>query len=196
MSKPNQQRVGEVVEAATERFIVHCYRLYDSPSLGSLVRAGDDSPIYGVVSGITTTGLDPGRRPIARGEAAEAEEDVYRANPQLERLLRTDFQATVVGHGRNGSIRYYLPPLPPHIHAFVCLCSPQEVAQFTRELAFLPLLIQPQAGVGDEVLAACLRWAAAANPDPGAFLGRAGKELARLLSRDLQRLASILKRLT
>ena len=47
----------------------------------------------------------------------------------------------------------------------------------------------------DEVIAACLRYASRAYPDSEAFLIKAGRELARLLSSDVQRLNSVLKRL-
>ena len=189
------QRIAEVIESATERFTAQCYRLYEAPPLGTLVRAGGEAPVYGVVASIATTSLDPGRRVIARGAEEATEEDVYRSNPQLERLLRTDFQATVVGHSANGTVRHGLPPLPPHIHAFVFTCLPKEVCQFTEDLDFLSLLIGQGTGVADEVAAAYLRQAATAHQDAEAFLVRAGRELATLLGGDIQRLNAILRRL-
>ena len=39
--KRESRRVGEVVEANSMSFTAQCYRLYDSPPLGSFVRAGD-----------------------------------------------------------------------------------------------------------------------------------------------------------
>ena len=78
------------------------YGLYDAPPLGALVRCSEGSPIYGVVGQVATTSLDPSRRPIARGRREDTEEAVYRSNPQLERLLRTEFRALVVGHALGG----------------------------------------------------------------------------------------------
>ena len=70
-------RFGEVVEASVERLIGQCHQLYEAPPLGALVRAGDG--VFGVVSGIATSALDPSRRVIARGHDAASEAEVYAA---------------------------------------------------------------------------------------------------------------------
>jgi hypothetical protein len=63
-------------------------------------------------------------------------------------------------------------------------------------LDFLGLLVDARLPVSiDEVIAACLRYASQTHPDPQAFLIKAGKELAYLLSSDTRRLNSLLKRL-
>jgi len=85
------ERVGEVVESASHRFSAQCYRLYQSPPLGSFVRTeapipsdgssgteDEPSDIYAVVCGVSTQSIDPGRPVIARGEVEESEEDIYR----------------------------------------------------------------------------------------------------------------------
>lgn len=193
-NEPNP-RLGEVVEATSASFTVHCYRLYGAAPLGALVRTAGDVPVYGVVSNIATLPLDPARRPVARGQEEPDQEAVYRSNPQLPRLLRTDFQATIVGYRDGGGIRQYLPSQPPRIHAFVYACEPQEVRAFTERLDFLPLLLSGMAPLADEVTAAFLRQAASARDDPEAFLVAAGRHVARLLSRDLQRLDRLLRSL-
>jgi len=189
------RRIGEVMEASTDQFVAQCYRLYEAPPLGALVRTGGDTPIYAVVGNIATRSIDPSRRPIARGEEEETEEGVYQSHPQLTRLLRTEFQAIVVGFREGDALRHYLPPLPPRIHAFVYECAPQEVADFTRSLDFLPLLLDSRLPSQDQVLSAFLSRASSAHPEPGEFLVRAGKELALLLGGQLQRLNAILRRL-
>src|SRR4030042_34239 len=93
------QRVGEVIEASTTGFVAECYELYQSPPLGSLVKTVDSAAeLYAVVCAATTTGVEPGRRPIARGRGETAEEDIFRTNPQLVKLLRSEFEVIVVGH--------------------------------------------------------------------------------------------------
>ena len=185
-------RLGEVVEASSTGFTVHCYELYGAAPLGALLRTGGDTPVYGIVTQVATSPLDPARRPVARGQDEPDEEAVYRSNPQLPRLLRTEFQAAIVGHGDTDSLRHYLPSQPPRIHAFVHACHPREVRNFTERLEFLPLLLTGALPLADEVVAAFLRGAAAAHDDPGAFLVAAGRQVARLLSRDLQRLSTLL----
>lgn len=186
-------RVGEVTAADSVSFAAQCYALYGTPPLGALTRAGDP-PIYGVVQRVRTEPLDPARPVLARGQAAESAAEVYRKNPQLERLLTTRFDALIVGYGEGGRERQGLPPLPPPLHSFVYPCGPGEVARFTASLDFLRLLLNSGPPLAEEVTAACLRRAAAAAADPAAFLLRAGRALAAELPGDAARLAVIMRR--
>ena len=188
-------RFGEVVEASAEQLVAQCYRLYDAPPLGALVRAGEPDAIYGIVAGVATTSLDPTRRVVARGADAESQDQVYREHPQLERLLRTDVTLAVVGHADGAGLRQYLPPRPPPIHAFAYACTAEEVRRFTEQLGFLTLLTGSRLAAADEVLAAFLREAAAAYDQPRDFLVRAGRAVALLLGGDTARLNAILRRL-
>jgi hypothetical protein len=190
----DENRLGEVVETSTTGFVAQCYELYGAPPLGALVRAGGPHPAYGVVHQVTTQGIDPTRRPVARGQDEANEEAVYRSNPQLAHLLRTDFQAVVVGHGVEGEVRYHLPPTPPPIYAFVHLCSNEEVAKFTANPAFLRPLATSSIPALEEVVAACLRYVAPAQEDPDAFLTGVGKELAGFFPGDFRRVEAILQR--
>jgi len=190
-------KVAEVIEASSAEFTAQCYRLDQSPPLGSLVKTQDSlGEIYGVVYNAETHSLDPVRRVIARGENLESEKDIFRANPQLTRLLSTDFKVMVVGHAQGKSLYHYLPPKPVSIHSFVYTCSLEEVRTFTRSLDFLSLLVDVRLSISvDEITAACIRYASQAHSDSQAFLVKAGKELAFLLSSDTRRLNSLLKRL-
>ena len=186
------ERVAEVVEAASAAFIAQCYALDGAPPLGALVRTGDP-PTYGVVSNIESGPLDAGRRVTARGHGEESEESLYRSNPQLERLLVTRVEARIVGYGRDGATRQGLPSLPPRLHAFVYVCTPEEVREFTRSFDFLHLLAGASSPAGGEVLTACLRMAAAAQPDPETFLVAAGQALAGEMADDVGRLNILLR---
>ncbi|MCH7606593.1 MAG: hypothetical protein IH962_05500, partial [Chloroflexi bacterium] len=138
--------------------------------------------------------LDSSRPVLARGEAAATEEEVFRNNPQLERLLTSRFEALITGYREEGADRQYLPALPPRVHSFVYICESDEVARFTSRLDLLRLLLNSGGTLSDEVLGACLRQAASAHPDPEAFLVRAGKVLASELAGDLPRLNAVLKK--
>ncbi len=188
-------RLGEVVEASSAELTVHCYQLYVAAPLGTLVRTVGENTIYAVVRNVATLPLDPARRPVPRGQDEPDHETIYRSNPQLEKLLHTEFQATVVGYQSSNGIHHYLPALPSPIHAFVQACQPQEVRAFTERLDFFPLLLAGAPPLADEVVAAFLRQAAPAHDDPDAFLTTAGRQVARLLSRDIQRLNALLTRL-
>ena len=186
-------KIAEVIEAATARFTAQCYELYGLPPLGGLVRTGD---IYGVVSHAETAGMEPGRRPIARGKDETTEEAVYDASPQLLKLLRSEFTASVVGYREGDKIYQYLPPQPARIHGFVYLCQPEETKEFSGSLDFLNILLNASPIVpAEEVVAATLRQMSLAQDDPRAFLVGAGKEVANLLSTDFIKLKNILGRL-
>ncbi len=191
------QRVGEVIEASTTDFVAQCYELYQMPPLGSLVKTRDQSvELYGIVCNAATTSLEPGRRPIARGKDEESEEEIYRSSPQLLKLLKSEFGALVVGHKQGDKLYHHLPPQPARIHSFVYLCPPEEVKEFGQSFDFLNLLLNARLPVPtEELVAASLRQMSQAYEDPRAFLVAAGKELAILLSGNLNQLKAILGRI-
>ena len=191
------QRVGEVIEASTTDFVAQCYELYQSPPLGGLVKTRDEAvELYGIVYHATTTSLEPGRRPIARGKDESAEDDIYRASPQLLKLLRSEFNALVVGHRQGDKLFHYLSPRPARIHAFVYQCPPEEVKEFSQSLDFLNILINAKLQVSmEEITAASLRQMSQAYEERHNFLVAAGKELAILLSGQFNQLKAILGRI-
>ena len=197
VNEENGNKFGEVVETSVESLIGQCYRLYEAPRLGTLVRVGNE--VFAVVSGISTSALDPSRRIIARGADLATEAEVYASNPQLERLLRTDVKLTVVGHRTIGTpIRQFLPPQPPWIHTFLYTCGLEEVRTFYGEgdpqFDFLSLLLASYSNT-DDVLAATLRESALAFDNPRSFLVAASKEVAVLLTGNTMRLNAIVRRL-
>lgn len=191
-------RIGEVIEASTTEFIAQCYDLHGAPALGALLRTSDGpTEIFAVACHVRTGSIDPGRRPVARGRDDEDEDDIYRRHPELPQLLRTELRALVIGYREDGLIHHYLPPRPPHLHGFVYQCPPAETAAFTDRLDFLPTLIAASPPVpADELIGAFLRQAGTARgPACRQFLVSAGKELARALTTDPQRLGAILTRM-
>jgi len=193
----NAGRIGEVIEASTTEFVAQSYELHQAPPFGSFVRTSDGVvDIYGVVYLARTSGIDPGRRPLARGKDELTEEDVYRNNPELSELLRTEFTSATIGFRSEGAVSQFLPPRPPRIHGFVFACSPDEVVRFTDRLDFLQTIITSGVrGPVDELIAACVRCAAQARNGDRTFLVSAGKELATLLGSEVSRLNGILRRI-
>jgi len=191
------ERVGEVIQASSTDFVAQCYELFELPSLGSLVKTRDsEGELLAVVYNATTSSIEPGRRPIARGKDEASEEALYRESPQLEKLFRSEFAALVVGHREGDKIYQYLPPKPARIHSFVYLCPPEEVKEFSRTFDFLSTLVNAHLPVSlEEIISACLRQMSRAHEDPRKFLVAAGKELAVLLSSEFNRLKAILERI-
>ncbi len=190
-------RIGEIIEASSTEFTAECYELYQSPPLGSLVRARDgETDLYGIVYHAATGSLEPGRRPLARGRDEASEEDIYRASPQLLKLLRSEFSVLVAGHRRGKKFNHYLPPRPARIHGFVYRCGAEETREFGQSYDFLGILVNSRLPVSvEELVAATLREMSRAQDDPRAYLVGAGKELAVLLGGQFQQLKSILGRL-
>jgi hypothetical protein len=191
------QRIAEVIEASTTEFVAQCYELYQLPPLGSLVKTIDmPVELYGIVYNATTASIEPGRRPIARGKDEKDEAAIYQSNPQLLKLLRSEFTALVVGHRLGDKLYHYLPPAPARIHGFVYLCPTEEIREFSQSLAFLNILLGSSLPVSvEELTGASLRQMSQAYDDKQAFLLAAGKELAVMLSRDFNRLKAILGRI-
>src|SRR5512147_3158092 len=136
-----ENRIGEVIEASTAGYTAQCYELYHTPPLGSLVITLETTlALYGLVCNVSTAGLEPGRRALARGRDEASEEDVYRSNPQLLKLLRSEVQVVVVGFLDAGRLFQHLPPNPARIHSFVYKTSPEQIKYFSRSFDFLGLL--------------------------------------------------------
>ena len=185
--------LAEVVESSTTVFTAQCWELHNSPPLGSLVRVDSDPPVFGVVSDVATRSIEPGRRPIAYGIP---EEQLREEQPQIFELLRTEFEAVIVGYEDSPYIRQFLPPHPPRIHSFVRPCSKDEVRTFTGQWDFLRMLLSAPRVPTDELIIAAVRSAFEAWDRDRNYLVRAGKELSRLLKNDYERLGSLMRRIS
>ncbi|MDD4924041.1 MAG: hypothetical protein PHF74_04315 [Dehalococcoidales bacterium] len=191
------QRVGEVIRSATSGFTAQCYELDRFPHLGGLVKTKNiGAQIYGIVFNATTGGIDPGRKPLARGKDEVSEEALYKSSPQISKLLKSEFEALVVGYKEDNKVFQYLPPQPAPIHSFVYLCPTQEVIEFSRSFEFLYTLLNSAVTLPhEELIAAVLRNMSLVQEDKHAFLVSAGKHLATILSGDFNRLRTILERI-
>jgi hypothetical protein len=196
----NSPKIAEVIETSSTGFTAQCYDLNAAPPLGSLTKTAlDGITIYAIVAHVSTVSLEPGRKPVARGKDEPTEEDIFKANPQLEKLLRCEVLAVIVGHQFDGEILHYLPPRPARLHGFVYGCSDSEVKDFSKKTGFINLLLSAQGEVSaEEMTAATLRRMSASfeGDERRKFLLTAGKALAQLLSADYNRLKTILERLS
>ena len=189
-----EERIGEVTAADSRTITVQCYELYQAPPLGALVQAGQPRT-FAVVQFVRTEPVDPGRPVLARGQHALSLEQIYRDNPQIERLLTTRFDALVVGHEGSQGFSQLLPPSPPAIHSFVIVPSPNDVRLFTENLDFLRFLVNAGPPMADEVVVACLREAAKRQRDREEFIVRAGRALATELVGESARLTALVRRI-
>jgi hypothetical protein len=184
--------IGEVVESHTAGFRAQARELHGAPALGALVRVESEPVAYGIVFNVETGSLDAHRRPVAYGLT---EEELRREQPQIFELLKTEFEALLVGYREGDLLWQTLPPYPPRLHSFVYECPPEEVRTFTEELDFLRLLVQSEPRHLDELLLAVARQAIQAHEGEPEYVTAIGQEIARLIGSDYDRLRSIIRRL-
>ena len=92
-------------------------------------------------------------------------------------------------------ITTYRPSRPASTASFTSV-PPEEVKEFSQSFGFLNILANAHLPVTtDELIAACLRQMSPVYEDRHAFLVAAGKELAVLLSGELNQLKAILGRI-
>lgn len=189
--------VGEIIEANSTAFVAGTYRLHAAPPFGALVRAEGavGCAAYALVYDIHTASREFGGRAIVRGRDGMYDDAIYTENPDLETVLQTEFRALIVGFCEGATIRQYLPPLPPPVHYSVHICDDAEVQQFTQRLDFMSTILAARDAPADELLAAALRSAAAAQPDRLQWTVAAGRQLALLLRDEHARLMTILARI-
>jgi hypothetical protein len=193
---PAASEIGEVIGSSNTEFIAQSHALYESPAFGAFVRVdARDDTVYGVVFASYTHSLEPNRLAVAYHRS---ELELRAEQPQIFELLKTKFEAVIVGYKGKDVVRPHLPPKPPRIHAYVFPLAPVEVKRVTADLGFLRLLLAgakaPNRAPADELVAAALRHALDAHGGDRSFLVRAGKELARHLKDDYETLSSILRR--
>jgi hypothetical protein len=197
--------VGEVVETSLTEFMAHTYKLDDPPPFGGLVRVKDRSgncEIFGAVYHIATGGIDPGRRAATRGsgQPSTGDEQIYIDNPQLARLLKTEFGVLVLGcckthPGSRRAFSYVFPDYPPPLHYTVTLCSDQTLIEFTQDKSYLRAILEASQAPAEELIAALLRRATRAREAAGqAFLVDSLRYLARNLKQDYDRFKIIVEK--
>jgi len=178
MAEQAQPHVGEVIESSTAEFTAESRVLHGAPPFGAYVKIDGYPMIYAITYNISTQSIEPNRRPTAYGKT---EDELRLEQPQIFELLRTEFNCLIIGYEDETGIYQNLPPHPPKIHNFVHFCSATEIANFTDKAHYLTI--------------AAIRNAHLARGENGHYLVKAGKEIARLLKDDYDRLHSILERI-
>ena len=187
-------RIGEIIEVYTTRFLAQSSGLEDLPHFGSFVRAdSQDTNIYGLVYNVHEVNTDPNRRPMALGLERE---ELLRQHPYLPEFLKIEFDAAVIGFSDGAVIRAYLPPFPPRIHSFVYPCESQEILDLTEDLDFIRSINALPGLPVEELVAASIRLAYAERGGDRAFLVRAGQTIAQLLKDEYEKARSIIRRIS
>jgi hypothetical protein len=193
-------RLGETIAASTTGLTVECYQDREHLVLGQLVHAAvGTGRVLGIVTTISNVPIDSSRRPAARGENSEDEEALRRAHPELSRLVRTEFEAILVGYETENDavIHHGYPPRPPDLHSFVYVTDSGTARRFMEDVSFVDLIVGAVANpaLADQVVADAVDRFAALAEDSASFRRDCGKRLARLFNRDLIRLDALLLRM-
>jgi hypothetical protein len=187
-------QVGKVISASNARFAVGCRLLRSQvPTFGALVKAEGENEvtILGLIRDVQL--LDD---PLVRQVAVLADERPELIADQHQRLLPIEVHVQVVGYRCDDRWCHWLPLQPPMSLVEIVTCTGEELLAFTRQFDYFRLVLDSRDPLADELLAAHLRAAAQARGDAGrGFLVEAGRELARLLAMDLQRLDALLRRI-
>jgi hypothetical protein len=188
-----RKQLGEVISTSYSSFTAESYELNDTPPLGGLVVAEN---VLGVVCAAHTEGLGP---ISARGHAEDEDGGVYQMYPDLQRTLRSQFTALVVGcyAGRSGSdVVYTYPENPPKVHFKCWLASDAELAAFTAQPDYLRLLLSStEIRDVDQVIIHLIVRAYRARGHDHKWLSATAEYLGRQLKGQYDRLLAILKTL-
>jgi len=187
-------RIGEIIEVYTTRFLAQSNNLENPPHFGSFVKTSSQGmDIYGLVFNVHETSIDPNRRAIAYGiERTE----LLKRQPHFAEFLKVEFEAAVIGFSDAGYIRSYLPPFPPRIHTFVYPCDSEEILDLTEDLEFIRNINALPGLPVEELVAASIRLACAERGGDRSFLVRAGQEIAQLLKDEYEKARSIIRRIS
>jgi hypothetical protein len=189
--------LGEVIATSYSSFTVESYELNTTPPLGSLVVAQN---VLGVVCLARTDGLG---MISARGSSEDDDESVYRLYPDLQRTLRSQFTALVVGCYSDeegawpqGQAVYAYPECPPRVHYKCRLASDAELVAFTARPDYLRLLLATTEPVPiDQVAIHIIVRAHKARGNDRDWLLHTAEYLGRQLKGQYDRLLALLKTL-
>lgn len=190
-------RIGEIIETSTVGFWAESESLHALPPLGSLVTVA--VPEVGILAGVVafgqTAGVDEGRRAVRRGDAETFDGAIYDRHPELLRILRTTFRVVTIGYQDvRGTIRHHLPPLPPPLHYSVSRCEEVMTRTFSQDPHYFPLLLASEGEVAPEqLLAAHIRTVTTDRGGDEGWRAAAGRQIARLLKRDYDKLLTVLE---
>lgn len=189
--------IGRLLRSSTLDYVFGCsVPEPEVPLFGAFVKAPaqrGQSDVIGLIYNIAIEDDPFVRQMIATPDLPEA----YIQDQRVNRQVPIEVSVLSVGYKNGGGYIHDLPPQPPITLDSISPCDAAEIKLFTERLDYLRLILFAPDVPADELIAVSLRFAADCQPpeDRGRFLRNAGRELAKLLNRDLARLEKLLKRL-
>lgn len=192
-----QPTIGRLLRSSTLDYVFGCsVPEPEVPLFGAFVKAPAQrgrSEVIGLIYNIAIEDDPFVRQMIATPDLDEA----YIQDQRVNRQVPIEVSVLAIGYRNGGGFTHDLPPQPPITLDRISPCDAAEIKQFTERLDYLRLILFAPDVPADELVAVSLRVAADCQPaeDRDRFLRNAGRELAKLLNRDLARLEKLLKRL-
>lgn len=190
--------IGRLLRSATTGFVFGCsVPEPEVPRFGDLVKAPAQrgrSQVLGLIYDIVIEDDPFVRQMVATPDLEEA----YILDQRENRQVPIEVAVLAVGYySVTGSLVCGLPPQPPVTLDRIQPATPQELCECTAQFDYLRLVLNAPDVPADELMVVSLQNAAEARPpeDRRLFLRAAGRELARLLNRDLPRLENLLRRI-
>jgi len=142
MHNKKNEFFAEIIESSLTSFTARSWQWDSFPSLGSLIyTAQGDRIVYGLVHSIKTGSFDESRTPFAY---KKTEAELKKELPHIFELLKTDFQALILGYKEAETINYVCTPEPPKIHSFIANTSAQMSIEFLQSTHYLYLIFSMQ----------------------------------------------------
>ncbi len=191
------ETIGRLLRSSTAGYVFGCsVPEPEVPLFGAFVKAPaqrGQTEVIGLIYDITIEDDPFVRQMVATPDLPEA----YVEDQRVNRQVPIEVSVLAVGYRNPAGFQHALPPQPPITLDRISQCSPAEVLEFTSRFDYLRLILDSPDAPADELIAVSLRHAADLRPpeDRTFFLREAGKELARLLNRDLARLENVLRRI-
>ena len=189
--------IGRMLRSDTTGFTFGCLLPEpEVPLFGDFVKAPAQqglTEIIGIIHNIVIEDDLFVRQLIAAPDLPEA----YIQDQRRNRQIPIEVSVLSVGYSSENGMMQGLPPQPPVTLDYIKHCSHNDMITFTDRPDYLALILNSKETPVEELIGAALQRASKARPieDRALFLLQSGKELARLLSDDLSKLDSILRRI-
>ena len=193
----NELAIGRLLRSSTTGYVFGCsVPEPEVPLFGMFVKAPvqrGQSEAIGLIYNIAIEDDPFVRQMVATPNLSET----YIQDQRQNRQVPIEVSVLAVGYRSGNKYIHALPPQPPITLDRISACSDAEVCEFTARLDYLRLILNAPDAPADELIAAALQRAAECRPmeERERFLKEAGRELAKLLSRDLARLENLLRRI-
>ena len=191
--------IGRVLRASTRGFAcgTHSTRIGDNHTFGSFVKVPVTNDASTHVIGLIYSVDIKDDQLISELVMADSVDSNVLRDQRENRMVPVEISILSIGYMNGTYNMHSLPPRPPLSLSEVHLCTPDEIFNFTKRQDFFRLVLSASEVPVDDLLAAALRYAAwqMYHNDSQAyrdFMIHCGRQLARLLARDLQRLEHIL----